>query len=144
MNRFRCKVCGRTYESVPKVCACGNFSPVQWEAAPAQQPAPVQQPAPAQTRQTGAPAPAAGKKKRNIPGIIAAVLLLAVVLGGAAYFLREQIMGEPTVIEITGDGTKKDGAEDGDKNASRGKSNAAASDDGTDAQETAGEETSRP
>ena len=33
MNRFRCKVCGRTYEAVPKICDCGNGSPSLWDIA---------------------------------------------------------------------------------------------------------------
>ena len=34
MNRFRCKKCGRLFESVPRICECGNDDLTFWEIAP--------------------------------------------------------------------------------------------------------------
>ena len=34
MNQFRCKICGKTAPTVPRVCECGNGSPALWETVP--------------------------------------------------------------------------------------------------------------
>ena len=113
---FQCRQCGRTYEELPASCFCGNANPALWDVQfdapgrtqPVQQPTdrapfqaqPVQQPmdrAPFQAQPGGyerqavqyAPQPAAPQppKKKSNKGLIAVVIVLALLLAGVGGYL---------------------------------------------------------
>ena len=95
MKRFRCKICGRVFDSVPRQCDCGNTDTSLWMIVEEDRPAPgtggtgpatfMQYNGPQQPYAPVDRAPqrqSAGKQSRAVLISVVSVLVLALAVGG--------------------------------------------------------------